>query len=205
MNKAIKTAGKALLCTGGVFAASVAAYIPFVAADAARDFNDDCEYLMILGGNVFGADTPSPQLKGRMERAAAYLNEHTEVVAVPCGGCFRPEQKRSEAEIIASYLIENGVAPDRIILEDKSTTTFENFQFALKIIKEHSGKEINDVKIAFLSSSYHMHRAALIAEMNGLKEIRRVSAPTPGKAAPRFAREYFVAYELLLRKLGIKK
>ncbi len=205
MNKIIKATGVAVGASCGVFAASVAAYMPFVIADARKGFNDDCEYLMILGGNVFGADTPSPQLFERMKKAAVYLNEHPDVIAVPCGGCFREKQKRSEAEIIASYLIENGVSPERIILEDKSTTTFENFEFALRIIKEHSGKDIDSLRIAFLSSSYHMHRAGIMAKMNGICNVLRVSAPTPGDAFQRYAREYFVAYELLLRKTGIKK
>lgn len=205
MNKAVKCTGKIIAGSAGFLAGSAAVYLPFVMADAKKNFNDKCDYLMILGGDIFGADIPSPQLVERMKRAAEYLNENPDVIAVPCGGCFRKEQKRSEAEIIASYLIQNGVSADRIILEDNSTTTFENFDFAIKIIENHSGKKANDANIAFLSSSYHIHRAGLIAQMNGLERFGRVTAPTPGEAYKRYIREYFVAYELLLRKLGIKK
>ena len=205
MNKIIKKSGAVLGGVCGAFALSVAAYIPFVAADASKNFEDECEYLMILGGDVFGADTPSPQLKKRMERAADYLLKYENVIAVPCGGCFRKEQKKSEAQIIADYLIDKGVDADKIILEDKSTTTFENFKFAKEIIENHSGKSINDSSLSFLSSTYHIHRAEIISRMNGIENVGKVSAPTPGKAAQRFIREYFVVYELLLRKLGIKK
>lgn len=205
MNKMIKCAGEIIAGLAGFLVGSAVAYLPFVLADAKDNFNDKCDYLMILGGDIFGADTPSPQLVERMKKAAVYLNENPDVIAVPCGGCFRKEQKRSEAEIIASYLIENGVSAERIILEDRSTTTFENFEFAIEIIENNSGKKCDDANIAFLSSSYHIHRASLIAQMNGLEHFGRVTAPTPGEAYKRYIREYFVAYELLLRKLNLKK
>lgn len=197
MNKVLKAAAALVGGTAGYFALTAGAYMPFVISDAKKNYNDDCDYLLVLGGDIIGADTPSPQLLERMKRAAAYLNEHEQVIAVPCGGCFRPEQKRSEADIIARYLVEQGVDESRILLEDRSTTTFENFEFGLTIIRNHSGKPIKESRIAFLSSSYHLHRAGIMAKRSGIDNVLRVSAPTPGEAFKRFAREYFVAYELL--------
>lgn len=189
----------------GALGISAAAYMPFVIADAEKVYCDSCDYLLILGGNIIGADTPSPQLMERMKRAGDYLKNHPHTVAVPCGGCFRKKQKKSEAAIIADYLVSQGIDQSRIIPEDKSTTTFENFIFASDIIKKHSGKDLQSVNVAFLTSSYHIHRASLIADMCGLENVGRVTANTPGKAFPRYVREYFVAYELLLKKLGLKK
>lgn len=186
---------------GCIAAVTAGAYMPFVISDALKNFKDDCDYLLILGGNVIGEDTPSPQLLERMKAALRYLNEHKSVIAVPCGGCFREGQKKSEAAIIADYLIENGISADRIILEDKSTTTYENFEFALPIIKEHSGREICQIPIAFLSSDYHMHRAGVIAKQSGIKDVRRVSCPTPGSEFKRFGREYIVAFEMFYRTI----
>lgn len=197
MNLPAKIALGAVGGTAGYFIVTAGAYIPFVVRDANRHFCDDCDYLLILGGDIIGADTPSPQLFERMKRAAVYLKENPTVKAVPCGGCFRPQQKKSEAAIIGDYLEEQGIDPSRILLEDNSTTTFENFQFGLPIIEKHSGKAIKDLRVAFLSSSYHMHRAGMIAKRCGIADVRRVSAPTPGEAFKRFAREYFVGYELL--------
>ena len=188
----------------GVFALSVAAYLPFVISDARKKNRDKCDYILILGGNVIGADTPSPQLLERMKAAAVYLKENPETVAMPCGGCFRDGQKKSEAQIIAEYLIEQGIEEGRIVLEDKSTTTYENFEFGTKIIENHSGKALDEVRVAFLSSDYHIHRASIIAKRCGVKNCGKVSCPTPGEAMPRYLREYFVAYELLYHDL-IKK
>lgn len=196
MKKAPKVLFGTIGIVGGYLALTAGAYMPFVLREAKKNYRDDCDYLMVLGGNVIGADTPSPQLLERMKAAAAYLKENKSCFIIPCGGCFRPEQKKSEAEIIANYLIEQGIDKDRIILEDKSTTTFENFEFALEIVKTHSGKELSETRVAFLSSDYHIFRATEIAKICGLAKPLKVSCPTPSEAYKRYVREYFVAYEL---------
>ena len=190
--------------TIGYFTVTAGAYMPFVFNEARKHYKDNCDYLMILGGDIIGAETPSPQLFERMKAAAEYLKENEKCYIVPCGGCFRPEQKKSEAEVIAAYLIEQGIDEKRIILEDRSTTTFENFVFALEIIKKHSGKNVDETKIAFLSSNYHIHRATVIAKSCGLKQPGRVSCSTPSEASKRFVREYFVAYDLFYRIISKK-
>lgn len=201
VKKILGVAGGIVGGIAGAVVLSAAVYMPFVISDARKKYRDKCEYLLILGGNVIGTDTPSAQLLERMKSAAVYLKENPETVAVPCGGCFREGQKKSEAEIIASYLIEQGIATKRIILEDKSTTTYENFEFGTKIIENHAQKPLDELKIAFLSSDYHLHRAAIIAKRCGVKDCGRVSSPTPGKALPRYLREYVVAVELLYHDL----
>lgn len=204
MNSFVKLSGAVLLGIVLYFGLTAGAYMPFVIGKSRKKYRDDCRYLLILGGDIIGADTPSPQLLERMKEAAIYLKENTDCMIIPCGGCFRKGQTRSEAEIIASYLISQGIDKDRIILEDKSTTTFENFLFAVDIIKEHSGESIDNTKIAFLSSSYHIHRASVIAKACGIKNVGKVSCITPGKAYQRFIREYFVGYDLLIRLITKK-
>ncbi len=185
----------------GLVAVTAGAYMPFVISEARKKHNDKCDYLLILGGNVIGADTPSPQLFERMKAAAGYLNENENVIAVPCGGCFRDGQKKSEARIIADYLISQGIDESRIVLEDKSTTTYENFEFGTEVIKTHSGKELSEISIAFLSSDYHIHRASVIAKQSGIVNCGKVSCPTTGKSVKRFAREYIVAFEMFYKTI----
>lgn len=181
----------------GTLAVSALAYLPFVISDANKENRDKCDYLLVLGGDVIGADTPSPQLFERMKAAAAYLAENSGTIAVPCGGCFRKMQKKSEAAIIAGYLIEQGIDESRIVLEDKSTTTFQNFEFGKTVIEKHASVPISQVRVAFLSSNYHVHRASIIAKRYGFENCGIVSCKTPGRAAPRYLRECVVALELL--------
>lgn len=180
-----------------IIVVAMAIYLSFVISDAAKGYRDDCDYLMVLGGLVIGADTPSDHLVERMDYAVGYLKESLNCFVVPCGGCFRQEQKLSEAQIIADYLVEKGIDPKRIVLEDKSTTTVENFKFGIKVIEKHSDKNINHLKVAFLSSDFHMHRAALIAKGCGIEKPLRVSCPTHKNIFRHYIREFIVAFELL--------
>ena len=59
-----------------------------------------------------------------------------------------------------------GVDEERIILEDKSTTTEENFINARGIIEELEGKR--DVSLAFLTSEFHLMRSSYIAKSVGV-------------------------------------
>ena len=197
----MNTLSQILLGTVGGIAAyltvTAGTYLPFVIKDAKKGYRDDCDYLLVLGGLVIGEETPSEHLLERIRAAAEYLKENTECFVVPCGGCFRDGQKKSEALIIKEYLVALGIDEERFIPEDKSTTTFENFINAYDIIKAHSGKNPNELNIAFLSSDYHLHRAGIIAKRCGFEDIGKVSSPNNSDIIKNYVREYFVAYELL--------
>lgn len=198
MNKIFKTV---LGVSAAALLSPAVIYMPFVIRDATKKHNDDCEYLMILGSVILGEDTPSAQLVERMERATQYLNSHRCTKAVCCGGAFRKEQTVSEAEIIKRYLIKNGIDVSRILLEDKSKTTYENFEFALKIIAQDCGKNAENTKIAFLTSDYHIFRSGVIAKQMGIKDIYKISAESQSQKFQRYLREYFVSYDLAYRLL----
>lgn len=198
MNKLLKLV---LGISSSALLAPAAFYMPFVIHDAYKKYDDDCEYLMILGTVVVGADEPSRQLTERMERALTYFNLHKHAKAVCCGGCFRKEQKVSEAEIIKRFLVNNGIDENRILLEDKSTTTYENFKFALSVIESDSGRTVENTKIAFLTNDYHVFRSGVIAKQMGIKNVRKVSTASESEILKRYLREYFVSYDLAYRSL----
>lgn len=205
MKKACKIVLGAVSSVAAYLAVTAAGYLPFVIGDARKEHCDKCDFLLILGGNVIGADTPGEQLRERMNAAVRFLRENSDCTAVPCGGCFRRGQKKTEARIIGDYLIENGIDADRILLEDKSTTTFENFEFAFKLIEKHTYESINELSVGFLTSDYHVFRAAATARYFGLREPKKVSCKTASNPLRNYAREYFVAYELLIKKTKNKK
>lgn len=142
------------------------------------------DYLLILGCRVRGKEAEET-LRMRAVRAAEYLKEHRETVAVACGGIVHDDQYISEAQAIEEILIAEGIEKERIIREDKSTTTVENFKNAKKLI----GNE--DSSLALLSSDFHLMRARLIAKRAGL-DCQTVSAPSPEKEkAKNYMREFF--------------
>lgn len=72
------------------------------------------------------------------------------------------------------------------------------------LIECDCGKPIDEVSVAVLSNSYHLHRAGVIAADCGKKGIGRVSAPTPKGDLACWVREFFVAFEILAKKMKIK-
>ena len=199
MKKFMKILSIILAVVIGYFVVTASIYMPFVIKDAKTTYNDDCDYLMILGNQVVGKDTASPLMIERTDRAVEYLTENKDCFVVVCGGITTEEQIISESELMKNIITEKGVNPERILLEDKSTTTFENFEYAKAVIEAHSGKEIADVDVAFLSSDYHIHRASVIADHFGFNDIGKVNCVTENGFIKTLVREYFVGYDLLIR------
>ena len=146
------------------------------------------DYLLILGCRVRGNEAEET-LYMRCEKAAEYLNAHKNTVAIACGGIVHDDQYISEAQVISEILVSKGVERERIILEDKSRTTVENFVNARKIIDGMGDFDAD--KIALLSSDFHLLRSTLIAKKTGLS-CQTVSAPSPKKELLKnYIREFF--------------
>ena len=177
-------------------AASAAAFTGlcagFAACEAAAkngNLSGEPDFLLILGCRVKG-DTPDEMLRLRAKAAAKFLNEHKNVRAICCGGIVHEDQTKSEAQAIKEILLQNGIESERIFLEDKSQTTFENFVNAKKLID--SLKPEKEPVIAFISSEFHLMRASVIASLVGVK-ASSIPAPSPKKG-----RALYYVYEGLV-------
>ena len=163
--------GKAILGAGLTLGALFAA----LEAKASRG---KCPYppdvLLILGCRVRGSE-PEPMLHMRAERAAQFLKQHPACIAVCCGGIVHDDQQKSEAQAIREILLQNGISADRILLEDQSQTTYENFVNARRMLEENG---IQADRPAFLSSDFHLLRASLIGRLAGVR-AGTVAAPSP--------------------------
>lgn len=193
-----KTCSAVISAVSGSILLSSVGFLSAVIKEAKENYNDDLHYLFVLGGRIIGEETPSEHLLKRILKASEYLKSHPDTVAITCGGCFREGQTKSEALIIKEFLVRLGISEERILLEDKSTTTNENFRFGKKIIEEHSGKELFELKTGLLSSDYHLFRADIIARINGLPGLKKIGAKSTAKDFMRGAlRELLVAPDLI--------
>ena len=177
-------------------AASAAAFTGlcagFAACEAAAkngNLSGEPDFLLILGCRVKG-DTPDEMLRLRAKAAAKFLNEHKNVRAICCGGIVHEDQTKSEAQAIKEILLQNGIESERIFLEDKSQTTFENFVNAKKITDSLQTEK--EPEIAFISSEFHLMRASVIASLVGVK-ASSIPAPSPKKG-----RALYYVYEGLV-------
>lgn len=155
-----------------------------------------CEVLIILGSRVDG-DAPTADLSARISAAAEYMKRYPDCVAIGTGGCFRQEQKISEAQAIFNGLCTLGISSERIFIEDKAQTTYENFKNSAAIIAH----DLNGSKnIGILSNTYHLFRAGLIARDSGVSDFVLIPAPSPTPIKG-YLRESIVIFEVWMKRV----
>ena len=152
--------------------------------------------VIVLGAGVNGT-TPSLALQTRIRTAEQYLREHPEIPVVLSGGQGIGEEI-TEAEAMYRALIADGVDPARLLLEERSSDTEENFAYSKVLLAEH-GFDTNKATIAVVTNDFHIRRAGLIARREGLTTIG-VPAKLPWwwLSANYYVRECFGLGKLLL-------
>ena len=163
-----------LLC--GILCLGILIYIVTgsLILDAARgDSGKDPQYIVVLGAGLRG-DSPSPILSDRIQKAYTYMTEHPDAVCIASGGQGEDEQI-SEAQCIFNHLTQMGIDESRIWLEDRSTSTWENFKFTLNLIEEKTGSRPEQLGV--LSNDFHLFRAGIFARQCGIDPIG-IPAPT---------------------------
>ena len=132
---------------------------------------DDEDALIVLGAAVHGR-VVSPSLAQRLEVAVGYHQRNPEALIVVTGG-QGPQEDIAEAVAARDHLLAQGVPDDVIVVEDRSTTTEENFGFAKLLLDERLS---GDYRVAFVTTEYHVWRAARLAEVAGLEAAHLHSA-----------------------------
>lgn len=195
----LSLAGKVLkrfICIGLALCLAYLAVVEVpIIKSASGDTAYDADYIIVLGAAVHG-DTPSLSLLERMEAAKDYLIEHPDTVAIVSGGQGGGENL-SEAQAMYNWLSENGIEANRLIMENKATSTYENLKFSFEIIDSLSSGD--SPKIAVVTSEYHIYRAKLIAGSLGT-EVHAIAAHTtyPTVRLNYFIREAFgVTYQII--------
>ena len=127
-------------------------------------------YVIILGCQIRKDGTLTPLLKGRVDAAIDFAKRQQETtglepVFVPSGG-KGSDEVMAEAEAMRNYLVSCGISEDRIIVEDKSTDTYENFKFSMEKIREHAGDK--KIRVVFATTNYHVLRAGFQAAKLGI-------------------------------------
>lgn len=173
-----RTAGKVfLIIFGGIIAFCAVLCIVFSVNMASHTEKplDSPRAVIVLGCQVKG-ETPSTMLAFRLRAAIEVLNEHPETVCVTSGGQGSGEDI-PEAEAMRRFLIENGVPDDRIITEDKSTSTRENLRFSAAKLAERG---ITD-NVVIVTNDFHQYRAGVYARENGFRTVGHHSSKTPAR------------------------
>lgn len=123
--------------------------------------NPEADYLIVLGCQVNGTE-PSLMLRERLDAAVEYLNTYPDANCIVTGGKGSRENI-SEAQCMFNYLTAAGIAAERILMEDKSTSTVENLRNTLEVLGE------TPKHVTILSSEFHLYRAGRMAKDLGFE------------------------------------
>ncbi|MEH7301631.1 YdcF family protein [Neobacillus drentensis] len=150
------------------------------------------DYIIVLGARVKGT-VPSLAFASRIKAAASYLKENENTIAIASGG-KGPGEDISEAESIRRELIKLGISESRILMENRSTDTYENINYSMKLIPKNAQSGL------VVTNTFHIYRAVSIARDQGL-EVKGLPAKTPVQALVKsYTREYLAITKFYLKR-----
>ncbi len=170
--------GAAVLFAAGII---IAAALSIGMARAMNNAPEKEPKLVIVLGCQVRGERPSRMLARRLDTAYEVMERYPGAKVVVSGG-KGIDEAISEAECMKRYLVGKGADVSRIIMEDTSTTTFENISNSFAITDPMGlGRDITIV-----TDGFHQYRAALIAKSVGAGEVTAVSANTEVRFIPTY-------------------
>lgn len=136
------------------------------------------EYVIVLGAQVRG-ERVTKSLAKRLDAAYEYLMENKEAKVI-CSGGQGTGEDISEALAMKRYLIDKGIDESRIIMEDRSRSTYENLKYSLEIIED------KDVSVAIVTNNFHVYRAMHLAKYVGFTNVSGLAGKSDNRLLPNY-------------------
>ena len=135
----------------------------------------DALCLVALGFQLNPDGTMRQELTERLTVVKACAEKYPNALIVCTGGGTAAENDAAtEAGEMARWLMENGVAAERIIVEDRSLTTAQNAVYTYDILAQRYPQV---KELAIVSSDYHIATGTLLFEAEAI--LRAETAGTP--------------------------
>lgn len=141
------------------------------------------DYLIVLGAQ-WKASGPSEVLRRRLDKAVEYLKENPHTLVIVSGGQGNDEIM-TEAAGMRQYLIDAGIAGERILTEDSSTNTRENLAFSAGLFDSKNSRTV------IVTNNFHVFRAVKIAEKQGYQAEGLAAGSVAWMLPNNLLREFF--------------
>ena len=176
-----------------------AVFVIFLSVEVAMGLNffslkkHSTDYVVVLGYQVQDGEI-NPTLEYRLDKAYEYAQVHSNTVFILSGG-KNGGQDISEAQVMYDYLKKRGVPEHQMILEEQSSSTYENLVYSKMIIDERerarrdllksvmsrSGylsppDEEVTIRVGIITSNFHVLRAKSIARHVGIEHVSGIAA-----------------------------
>ena len=150
-----------------------------VLPDGLADTDELC--IVALGFQLNPDGTMRDELIERLKVLKASAEKYPNALIVCTGGGTAAEnESATEAGRMAEWLLENGIAAERVLVEDRSLTTAQNAIYTIDLLAERC-PQVRE--LAIVSSDYHIATGALLfgaeailrAEKAGAERVQVVS------------------------------
>lgn len=163
--KPVKVAVGTLVCAGAVtFCAVEGMILSEYGASAAPG----ADYCIVLGAQ-WKPSGPSAVLRKRLDKAVEYLKANPDTKVIVSGGKGANEPM-AEAEGMYGYLVQAGIEEERILVEDKSRSTYENLVYSGGLLDKE-----ND-RVVIVTNNFHVFRALGIARKQNYGKVEGLAA-----------------------------
>lgn len=143
-------------------------------ANSQGDAPEKTDVIIVLGAGLYG-NSPSLTLISRLDGAIEYMEKYPDTICVVSGGQGKTESI-PEGTAMRRYMLDRGIADERIIVESYASSTIENMRNSFRLIGEQLGQL--PVKVGIVSNEFHMYRSKLIAENFGITPVM-IACQTP--------------------------
>lgn len=131
--------------------------------------------IVALGFQLNPDGSMRDELIERLKVVKASAEKYPQAWIVCTGGGTAAENPgATEAGKMAQWLIENGVAAERVLVEDRSLTTAQNAVYTYELLRERC-PQVKQLAIA--SSDYHIATGTLLFEAEAILRAEKADAP----------------------------
>lgn len=144
------------------------------------------DFIIVLGSGLIGKKVP-PLLASRIDQAVEVWRKYPEATIIMSGG-QGADELMSEAEAMRDYALAHypEITANHILVENQSTTTYENFLLSKRLMSERMKK----FKAVFVTNNFHVFRASLYAKKLNIQAQGIGSKTATYYLANAFTREY---------------
>jgi uncharacterized SAM-binding protein YcdF (DUF218 family) len=155
-----------------------------------RDDRRPVDAILVLGAAQWNGE-PSPVLRARLDHAVGLYQEGYAPLIAVTGGVGDGDEY-SEGDVAAAYLLERGVPPTRILVEDQGRSSLQSIRGAADLLMAQGLW-----RVLLVSDPPHMLRILRMAEAAGFQAYGSPAAGSPSVGSAH-ARARFLLRELVL-------
>ena len=127
-----------------------------------RDQARPVDAIVVLGAAQYDG-RPSPQLAARLDHVIELWPRGLAPIVVVTGG-KQPEDRFTEAEASARYLVDHGVPEDALVFENAGRSTYESLEGVADVLHARGLRSV-----LLVTDPFHALRSRLTAEELGLE------------------------------------